>query len=87
MGWFWGAWVDSWDDEGDHASVFVEFDDLDEAIKATEGAETLVPRRQTFYGMDEVFVRAPCGTLAGLAKTPMTQGQPGGMRAAPAPKR
>ena len=59
MGWSWGAWVDSWDDEGDHASVFVEVDDLDEAIKATEVAETLVPRRRTFYGMDEAFVRAP----------------------------
>jgi hypothetical protein len=85
MGWFWGAWVDSWDDEGDHASVFVEVDDLDEAIKATEGAETLVPRRQTFYGMDEVFVRAPLWH-PGRPKTPRTQGH-GGIRVAPAPKR
>jgi len=48
-------------------ALFVEVSDLDEAIKATEGVEVLVPRRQTFYGMDEIFVRAPCGTLVGLA--------------------
>ena len=87
MGWSWGAWVDSWDDEGGHASVFVEVDDLDEAIKATEVAETLVPRRQTFYGMDEVFVRAPCGTLAGLAKTPRRPARSRGGGVAPAPRR
>lgn len=49
------------------STLFVEVDDLDAAIGATEGAEVLVPRRQTFYGMDEVFVRAPCGTVVGLA--------------------
>jgi hypothetical protein len=27
----------------------------------------LVPRRQTFYGMDEIFVRPPCGTVVGFA--------------------
>ena len=36
-------------------------------ISVESSVETLVPRRQTFYGMDEVFVRAPCGTLVGLA--------------------
>jgi hypothetical protein len=27
----------------------------------------VVPRRQTFYGMDEIFVQAPCGTVVGIA--------------------
>ena len=48
-------------------ALFVEVDDLDVAIAATDGAEVLVPRRKTFYGMDELFVRAPCGTVVGLA--------------------
>jgi len=27
----------------------------------------MVPRRQTFYGMDELVVRAPCGTIVTFA--------------------
>ena len=42
-------------------------DALDEVIGALGDTEVVVPRRQTFYGMDEVFVRAPCGTLVGFA--------------------
>jgi hypothetical protein len=46
----------------------VEVDDLDTVIAALgDGAEVVVPRRRTFYGMDELFVRAPCGTLVGFA--------------------
>lgn len=56
-------------------TLFAEVDDLDEALKATAGVEVLVPRRQTFYGMDEVFVRAPCGTLVGLAAKTATEEQ------------
>lgn len=48
--------------------LFVEVEALDDAVSATKGAEVVVPRRQTFYGMDEVFVRAPCGTVVGLAQ-------------------
>ncbi len=51
------------------AALFVEVASLDDAIAALEGvdATVVVPRRQTFYGMDELFVEAPCGTLVGLA--------------------
>ncbi len=48
-------------------TLFVEVDDLDDVIAAIGDAEVLVPRRQTFYGMDEIFVRAPCGTIVGFA--------------------
>lgn len=48
-------------------TLFIEVADLDEVIDALEGYDVLVPRRQTFYGMDEIFVRAPCGTVVGFA--------------------
>ena len=50
------------------ATLFVEVEDLDGVIDALgDKANVVVPRRQTFYGMDEIFVRAPCGTLIGFA--------------------
>jgi uncharacterized glyoxalase superfamily protein PhnB len=48
-------------------TLFIEVDRLDDIVPSLEGAEVVVPRRQTFYGMDEIFVRAPCGTLIGFA--------------------
>lgn len=48
-------------------TLFVEVEDLDQTLSALGEVEVIVPRRQTFYGMDEIFVRAPCGTLLGLA--------------------
>ena len=55
---------------GQTAVLFVEVDGLDELDAvgdALEGADVIVPRRSTFYGMDEIFVRAPCGTVVGFA--------------------
>jgi uncharacterized glyoxalase superfamily protein PhnB len=52
---------------GSTATLFVQVGALDAVIGALEGIEVVVPRRQTFYGMDEIFVRAPCGTLVGFA--------------------
>lgn len=49
-------------------TLFIEVDDLDAVISGIgDGADVVVPRRQTFYGMDEIFVRAPCDTLIGFA--------------------
>jgi len=48
-------------------ALFVEVPAIDPIVAALEGVEVVVPRRQTFYGMDEIFVRAPCGTLVGFA--------------------
>lgn len=53
---------------GSTMALFIEVEDLDDVIAAMgDLAQVLVPRRQTFYGMDEVFVRAPCGTVVGFA--------------------
>ena len=49
------------------STLFIEVDGLDEVIAALGDTEVLVPRRQTFYGMDEIFVRPPCGTVVGFA--------------------
>ncbi|MEN8374878.1 MAG: VOC family protein [Gemmatimonadota bacterium] len=49
------------------ATLFIKVDDLDPVVAALAGADVVVPRRQTFYGMDEIFVMAPCGTLVGFA--------------------
>ena len=48
-------------------TLFIEVDSVDEVERALKGVETLVPRRQTFYGMDEIFVRGPCGSVIGFA--------------------
>ncbi|NNF28213.1 MAG: hypothetical protein HKO77_04140 [Gemmatimonadetes bacterium] len=54
--------------EGSTVTLFLEVDAIDPIIDALgENVEVVVPRRQTFYGMDELFVRAPCGTLVGFA--------------------
>ncbi|KPJ79911.1 MAG: hypothetical protein AMS19_10185 [Gemmatimonas sp. SG8_23] len=48
--------------------LFIEVDSVDDTLEAIgDDAEIVVPRRETFYGMDEVFVRAPCGTVVGFA--------------------
>jgi uncharacterized glyoxalase superfamily protein PhnB len=55
------------DARGNTTTLFIEVDDVDDVERALAGVEVLVPRRQTFYGMDEIFVRAPCGTVLGFA--------------------
>jgi uncharacterized glyoxalase superfamily protein PhnB len=52
---------------GSTTTLFVEVESVDDVLENLEDAEVVVPRRQTFYGMDEIFVRAPCGTLVGFA--------------------
>ena len=53
--------------EASTTTLFVEVGNLDEVIAALGKADVVVPRRQTSYGMDELFVRAPCGTVVGFA--------------------
>jgi uncharacterized glyoxalase superfamily protein PhnB len=50
--------------------LFIEVDDIDaiEKAVAAAGAEIVVPRRQTFYGSTEVFVREPAGNVVGFAQ-------------------
>jgi hypothetical protein len=52
---------------GSTTTLFIEVETLDPVVAALAAADVVVPRRQTFYGMDEIFVRAPCGTLVGFA--------------------
>ena len=53
---------------GSTSTLFCEVERLDDLLEALgDDVEVLVPRRQTFYGMDEVFVRPPCGTVVGFA--------------------
>ncbi|MEX2465362.1 MAG: VOC family protein, partial [Gemmatimonadota bacterium] len=52
---------------GGRSLLFVEVDAIDPLLPKLEDIEVVVPRRKTFYGMDEVFVRAPCGTVVGFA--------------------
>ena len=49
-------------------AVYCDVDSLDAAIAAVPGAEVLVPRRRTFYGADEIWVRDPNGAVVGLAE-------------------
>jgi catechol 2,3-dioxygenase-like lactoylglutathione lyase family enzyme len=50
------------DPNGGHsAALFLEVPDLDAVVRALDGVPLLLPRRTTFYGMDEIGVRAPGG--------------------------
>ena len=55
-------------DEGTKVMFFCEVDDVVAAAEAVSGYEVVVPMRETFYGSREIFVRAPCGSLVGLAQ-------------------
>ena len=46
---------------GGPTHLYIEVDDFDAVERALEGAEVIVPRRQTFYGATEIFVREPGG--------------------------
>jgi hypothetical protein len=50
--------------------LFIEVDDIDAIENALEGTEIVVPRRQTFYGSTEIFVREPAGNVVGFAQFP-----------------
>jgi len=48
-------------------ALYVEVDDLDEVARRVAGAPVVIPRRKTFYGMDELGVREPAGNLVTFA--------------------
>jgi uncharacterized glyoxalase superfamily protein PhnB len=50
------------------AMLFIEVADLDALKPKLEGVEIVVPERTTFYGSREIWLRAPCGTIVGLAE-------------------
>ena len=50
------------------ANLYVEVDDVDAAENALAGFEVAVPKRQTFYGATEIFIRDPGGNVIGFAE-------------------
>lgn len=47
--------------------LFLEVESVDEVLARIPDPVVVVPRRTTFYGMDEIFLMAPGGALLGLA--------------------
>jgi uncharacterized glyoxalase superfamily protein PhnB len=47
--------------------LYIEVDSFSEALDRIKGAEVLVPQRDTFYGMREIYVREPGGQIVGFA--------------------
>jgi hypothetical protein len=55
---------------GKESILYVDVDDLDAAIALVPNAAVVVPKRDTFYGAREVFVRDAAGTIVGFAAHP-----------------
>lgn len=53
---------------GNAAALFIEVSDVESVVRALEGEEVVVPRRKTFYGMDEIGVREPGGHVVMFAQ-------------------
>jgi uncharacterized glyoxalase superfamily protein PhnB len=49
-------------------ALFIEVSDVAAVERAMAGVEIVVPRRQTFYGMDEIGVREPGGSVVMFAQ-------------------
>ena len=47
--------------------LYIEVENFAEALDRVKGAEVLVPQRDTFYGMREIYVRDPAGQPVGFA--------------------
>jgi uncharacterized glyoxalase superfamily protein PhnB len=56
--------------------LYIEVDSFTDALERIKGAEVLVPQRDTFYGMREIYVREPEGQVVGFAaRIPQTATQ------------
>ena len=62
---------------GHSTALYVEVSDIAAVERAMQGIETVVPRRKTFYGMDEIGVREPGGRVVIFAQ-PVEAGTGGG---------
>ena len=49
------------------AALFIKVDDLGPIADAAAGLDQPIPRRQTFYGADEICVRDPAGNIITFA--------------------
>lgn len=50
------------------AALFIEVSDIDAIAQALHDIEAVVPRRKTFYGMEEIGVREPGGHIVMFAQ-------------------
>jgi uncharacterized glyoxalase superfamily protein PhnB len=48
--------------------LYVEVDNLDEAISAIQGSEVYMPVRDTFYGSKEIGIKDPAGHFVTFAQ-------------------
>lgn len=48
--------------------LYVEVENLDDTIRALEGAEIVIPVRTTFYGAREIGVKDPAGHIVTFAQ-------------------
>src|SRR5215472_14383702 len=48
--------------------LYITVSDLDDVIRRLEGVEVVEPKRKTFYGATEIFVREPGGSVIGFAE-------------------
>jgi uncharacterized glyoxalase superfamily protein PhnB len=53
-----------------HTALYVKVDDLDAIERALAGCEVVFPRRETFYGSQEVGYRDPAGNPVTFAWFP-----------------
>ncbi len=53
---------------GHGITLYLDVDDINAVERVVAGLEVVVPRRTTFYGAEEIFVRSPCGTVVGFAQ-------------------
>jgi hypothetical protein len=73
------------DARADLTALFFEVADLDATAAALDGLEHVVPRRRTFYGMDEVGVREPGGRVVMFAQPVSAADDPAGAEPAVEP--
>ena len=52
---------------GSTAMIYITVDDLDAIVERLGNAEVVIPRRQTPWGADEIYVREPGGHLIAFA--------------------
>jgi uncharacterized glyoxalase superfamily protein PhnB len=53
---------------GSTSMLYLAVDDIDAVIEALGDAEVVIPRRQTRWGADEIYVKEPGGHLIGFAE-------------------
>lgn len=56
-------------------TLFAEVESVDAVLDRLTRPTVAVPRRRTFYGMDEIFLIAPGGVLLGLAARVEEEGE------------